>query len=218
MLKFNYRALFRRRGEDEGKLRRRQTSSTVMSHRVFIAINLPEETKKQLSLYRVKWPELPCRWTKKENIHITLVFLGYVKDEELPEILEAVKTAALKNKPFSINLNKICYGPTDKKPARMVWAEGEKSNKLAKLQTDLENALQGETSNFKGEGRAFAPHITLGRLKSWEFKTLEPEEKPEISEEISLSFEVNSIEIMESKLKPQGPDYFALESLALDSK
>lgn len=211
-------------------MKKRITSLTIMSHRVFIAINLPEDTKKQLSLYQAKWPELPCRWTKKENIHITLVFLGYVKDEELPEILKTAKEAAMRNKPFLINLNKICYGPTDKKPPRMVWAEGEKSKELAKLQTDLENSLQGEVSDFKldelrssqpfagarvKEGRAFACHITLGRLKSWEFKTLEPEERPEISEEISLSFEVNSVEIMESKLKPQGPDYFALESLAL---
>ena len=199
-------------------MKKRATSLTIMSHRVFIAINLPEDTKKQLSLYQAKWPELPCRWTKKENIHITLVFLGYVKDEELPEILKIVKEAALRNKPFFINLKKICYGPTDKKPARMVWTEGEKSKELAILQMDLENSLQGEVSNLKRESRAFAPHITLGRLKSWEFKTLEPEERPEISEEISLSFEVNSIEIMESKLKPQGPDYFTLESLTLGRK
>lgn len=189
-----------------------------MPHRVFIAINLPEDVKKQLSLFQLKLPDLPCRWTKKENLHITLVFLGYVKDEELPEILEVVRTVASKNSPFLINLKKICYGPTDKKPPRMVWAEGEKSRELAILQTDLENALQGEVSNFKGEARAFAPHITLGRLKLWEFRTLESEERPEISEEISLTFEVSSIEIMESKLKPQGPDYFILESMALVEK
>jgi 2'-5' RNA ligase len=200
-----------------------------MPRRIFIAINLPEQIKKELSSLREKWPELPCRWTKKENLHITLIFLGYVKDEELPEILEVVKTTASKNKPFLINLKRICYGPphqskhgtgqaTDKKPARMVWAEGEKSIEMAKLQTDLENALQGGTLDFKKETRAFAPHITLGRLKLWEFRQMEPEEKPEISEEISLNFEVSSIEIMESKLKPQGPDYFALESMELAEK
>lgn len=189
-----------------------------MNHRIFIAINLPEDVKKQLSLYQARWPELPCRWTKKENIHITLVFLGYVRDEELPEILKAVKEAGIKNKPFLISLKRICYGPTDKKPPRMVWAEGEKSRELAMLQTDLEDVLQGGVASFKKETRSFAPHITLGRLKLWEFKTMETDEKPEISEEISLSFEVNSIEVMESKLKPQGPDYFVLESMELAGK
>ena len=200
-------------------MEKRATSLTIMGHRVFIAINLPEDIKKQLSFYQSKWPELPCRWTRKENLHITLVFLGYVKDEELPEILKNAKTAATRNKPFLINLNKICYGPTDKKPPRMVWAEGEKSQELGNLQIDLEKAVLESFTSYRnevsGSGRAYAPHINLGRLKIWEFKAIEPEERPEISEEISLSFEVSSVEIMESRLKPKGPDYFVLESLLL---
>ncbi len=189
-----------------------------MRHRVFIAINLPEDIKQQLFFYRSRWPELPARWTKKENLHITLVFLGYVRDDELMDILGTVKTAVSKNQPFSINLKKICYGPIDKKPPRMIWAEGEKSAELAKLQRDLENSLSGKAAQFEKEARAFAPHITLARLKPWEFRRIEPEERPEISEEISLSFEVNSIELMESVLKPKGPDYFVLESMAMAGK
>jgi len=195
---------------------------TIMGHRIFIAINLPEDIKKQLSLYQSKWPELPCRWTRKENLHITLVFLGYVKDEELPEILKNAKTAAVRNKPFLINLNKICYGPTDKKPPRMVWAEGERSQELGNLQIGLEKAVLESFTSYRnevsGSGRTYAPHINLGRLKIWEFKAIEPEERPEISEEISLSFEVSSVEIMESVLKPKGPDYFVLESIELGKK
>lgn len=189
-----------------------------MRHRIFIAINLPEEIKKELGSFRLKWPELPVRWTKKENLHITLVFLGYVRDEELLEIFEAVKEAAAKNQPFFINLKEICYGPTNKKTPRMIWVKGEKSMALSKLQADLENALTGRIPQFEKENRAFSPHITLGRIKSWEFKRMEPEERPEIKEEISLGFEVNSIEIMESKLKPKGPDYFVLESVVLGSR
>ncbi len=194
------------------------TSLTIMGHRVFIAINLPEDIKKQLSFYQSKWLELPCRWTKKENLHITLVFIGYVNDEELLDICKITKEITPRNQPFLINLKKICYGPTDKKPPRMIWAEGEKSRELAELQDDLKNSIQGETSSFKKENRPYAPHINLGRLKIWEFKAIEPEQRPEISEEISLSFEVSSVEIMESRLKPKGPDYFVLESLLLGVK
>jgi len=56
------------------------------------------------------------------------------------------------------------------------------------------------------------PHINLGRIKTWQFRQIEPEERPEINENINLSFEVNSIEIMESRLKRTGPDYTILES------
>ena len=165
-----------------------------MKHRIFIAINLPENIKNKLSSYETKWPELPVRWTKKENLHITLEFLGYLTDEELVELCQKTKEFSLKHKPFSVHLNKICYGPPKKMPPRMVWVVGEKIQEL--------NII---------------PHITLGRIKTWEWRQIEPEERPEINEEIDLSFEVNSIDVMESELKRTGPNYIVLESCPLKS-
>jgi len=194
-----------------------------MNHRIFIAINLPEDTKKRLTEYQDKWPELPIRWTKKENIHITLIFLGYLSNGELLEVIETAKEAASRNPVFSINLNKICYGPPKKMPPRMVWVEGEKSKELGKLQSDLENSLL--SSSIKGlekENRPYSPHITLGRIKTWEWRQLEIEERPEVNEEIfppagGLTFEVNSIEVMESQLRRGGPEYTILESISLSN-
>ncbi|MEK7519235.1 MAG: RNA 2',3'-cyclic phosphodiesterase [Patescibacteria group bacterium] len=186
-----------------------------MRHRVFIAINLPENVKKELNSYQFKWPELPIKWTKKDNLHITLVFLGYLREEELVDILKITNNIILKHEPFFIRLKKICYGPSDKKPPRMIWVESEKSERLGKLQRDLTNSLSGFSSNPKTEsGKNYTSHITLGRLKQWEFRSIEPEERPWISEEIDLSFEVNSIDIMESHLKKGGPKYTILESLS----
>ncbi len=188
-----------------------------MRHRIFIAINLPGDVKKRLSDCQKNWPELPCRWTKRENLHITLIFLGYLSDEELVDIIKTTQEVASRNLPFSINLNKIIYGPP-KKPPRMVWVEGEKSQELANLQKALENAFMPSESSPKedtGEARPYSPHITLGRIKTWEFRQVEPEERPEISEEISLIFPVESIEIMESQLKRTGPEYTILESCSL---
>lgn len=186
-----------------------------MRHRIFIAINLPEDIKKKLLEYQLRWPELPARWTKKDNLHITLAFLGYLTDEEVLEICKIVKEVAPKYEPFLINLKRIIYGPP-KKPPRMIWAEGEKTEELGKLQKDLENALEGISKELSEEqGRGYAPHITLSRIKQWEFRQIEPEESPEINEEINLSFEVNSIEVMESQLKKGGLEYTILESIRL---
>ena len=195
-----------------------------MKHRIFIAINLPENIKRKLFDHQEKIDEMfafadssPVRWTKKENLHITLFFLGYVADQEILDVCRIVKEAAQKNEPFSLNLNKISYGPPGKKP-RMIWVAGEKSKELGKLQRDLEcSLLQRKISVTAKESRPYSTHITLGRLKQWQFKNIEPEERPEISEDISLNFEVQSIEIMESKLKPAGPDYLILESMELGS-
>src|SRR3989344_27323 len=176
-----------------------------MRRRIFIAINLPEKIKNQMADFQLKWPELPCRWVKRENLHLTLAFLGYLTDEEIINVCKTAKETTLKYSPFVIKMDKIIYGPP-KKPARMVWLEGEKSENLTKLQDDLAGAL-----GIKEE-RDYSPHLTLGRLKQWEFQRLEPEERPEINEDISLGFEVSSIEIMESQLKRNGPIYTILES------
>ena len=185
-------------------------------HRVFIAINLPENIKKELVFYQEKWPGLPVRWTKEDNLHITLIFLGSVNDEEIVEICKVTKEAAEKHSSFLVNFKKISYGPPGKEPPRMVWVEGEKSKELGKLQQDLGNSL-GNANLGKTEAREYALHLTLGRIKEWEFRKIEPEERPEINEEISLSFEVNSIEVMESELKRAGPEYCVLESASLKS-
>jgi len=185
-------------------------------HRVFIAINLPEEIKKELFSYSEKFTELPAKWTGKDNLHITLEFLGVLTDEEIGEVCVIVKAVAERHSSFSLNLSQILYGPPKKIPPKMVWAEGEKSKELSLLREDLENSLM-EKIRFVPENRAFAPHITLARISSWEWKGIEIEERPEINETIDLPFTVESIEVMESVLKRGGPVYTILESHNLNT-
>lgn len=187
-----------------------------MKRRIFIAVNLPEHIKKELYGYKNKWPELPCRWTKKDNLHITLSFLGYLSDEEMLTICDIARKVAKNHNPFSVKLNKIVFGPPKKAPPKMVWAEGEKSKDLSALKNDLEKSVaSSENAQFLQESRLFSPHITLARIQAWQFRKIELEEKPEINEEINLNFEVSSIDVMESELKKGGPEYIILESAPL---
>lgn len=185
-----------------------------MRHRAFIAINLPERTKKELAKFQSQWQDLPAKWTKPENLHITLAFLGYLSDQEMPEICKITEKIASQNQPFSLNLTKISYGPPKQMPPRMVWIKGEASEELTKLKNDLENALSDDL-RYKKENRPFSPHITLGRIQKWEFRRIEPEERPQVESDISLSFDVSSIEVMESVLKRGGAEYTVLESCPL---
>ena len=187
-----------------------------MNHRVFIAINLPENTKEKLLNEQEKWSELPARWARKDNVHVTLVFLGYVSDQDLIEICKTTEEVAVKHQPFSVNLTNICYAPPKKIPPSMVWATGEGGELLGGLQKDLENALLNSGGTFQSqENRPYIPHITLARIRKWEWRRIEPDERIEVDEDISLNFEVNSIEVMESKLKKGGPEYIVLESAQL---
>ena len=188
----------------------------MKKHRIFIAINLPEGIRKKLLSYREKWPELPVRWARPENLHITLAFLGLRSDSELLGICRAAESAVSETPPFTISLSKLIYGPPNKKLPGMIWVIGEKSPEFSILRNSLEKSLATSSRvNFSPEHRVFSPHITLGRIRIWEFRRVDPEERPDVEEEISLSFSVNSIEVMESRLRRGGPEYIVLESYPL---
>lgn len=177
--------------------------------RIFIAINLPEEMKRRSADYQKKWANLDpnlIRWVKKENLHITLVFIGYVTDDEMYEIINSVKEIAKKHNPFFINLERIILGPPDKTP-RMFWAQGEKSEKLGKLQGDLEEKIQQRS----GGRHAFRPHITLARFKYPLVKSL----PKKVDDEFKAQIPVETIGVMQSNLKRSGAEYSVLESIPL---
>ncbi len=205
----------------------------MQQHRLFIAINLPESIKNRLlkvqkqigELFIGSLDELPrqevIRWTKKDNLHITLEFVGYTDNDGVLEFSRAIEEIAKKNNPFLVRLNKICYAPPGKKEPRMVWTIGEKSREFAKLRQTIEDyfsLIPDKNSNNKKEERKFSPHVTLGRIRQWQWKKIEPEERPNIEEEINLKFEVKSIELMESKLKRGGPEYTILKTQNLKSE
>ena len=186
-----------------------------MLKRLFIAINLPENLKEKLIKFQQKFKELPAKWVKKENLHLTLVFLGYLKEFHLEKVKEIVKSTAKDFSPFSVFLKKVCFGPPKISPPRLVWVELEKNENLENLVKKLQNQLKENKVPFLVEEREFLPHITLARIKKWEFQRMELEERPRINELIKDSFEVRSIEIMESHLKRTGAEYSVLESFSL---
>ncbi len=173
-------------------------------------------------------------WIKAYNLHITLDFIGYVNNDDLLKVSKIVKEVAVRSNPFLVRLGKICYGPLASLPAesgmragpinrkqpKMVWSVGQKSKEFAFLRDDLENSLSDFPENRQNlslnkKERKFSPHVTLGRIRQWEWKRIDPEERPIIDENINLSFSVNSIEIMESVLKKKGAEYTTLESVQL---
>ena len=98
-------------------------------HRIFVAINLPGDIRKALFEYSKKWPNLPAKWTNKDNLHITLEFLGSLTEEELGEACVAVKEVAERNESFSLSLRQILYGPPQKDHSQHAqFLDGEKGD------------------------------------------------------------------------------------------
>ncbi|MDD5446016.1 MAG: RNA 2',3'-cyclic phosphodiesterase [Candidatus Pacebacteria bacterium] len=153
--------------------------------RIFTAINLDNETKKKLKEKQERIKEIvdfPISWTDENNFHITLLFLGSLRKEELENILKETEKKAKEFSPFSFSFDKITY--FSKEAPKMIWAKGKISKEIEEL-------------SIKG----IIPHVTLGRIKREAIETLSREDLPEIEKEIDISFNVSSIEIMESNLR-----------------
>jgi 2'-5' RNA ligase len=67
----------------------------------------------------------------------------------------------------------------------------------------------------KKNHREFLPHITLGRIREWQWRQIDVEERPLIEKDISINFKVISIDVMESQLKRTGAEYSILKSFSL---
>ncbi len=185
-----------------------------MKRRIFIAINLSEKIKKRLKEYREQHDGLPVRWTKAPSLHLTLVFIGYVDNEQMLEVCKIARKTAEEMEPFFINFKRIVLGPPGREP-RMIWLEGQASEELAQLRSWLEKTLLAGNIGFhKPETRVFSPHITLARIKmnEWREAQINP---AEIKMDFPAPVEVNSIEVMESDLKFDGAEYATLESCPL---
>ncbi|HOZ16562.1 MAG TPA: RNA 2',3'-cyclic phosphodiesterase [Candidatus Portnoybacteria bacterium] len=199
----------------------------MIKKRIFIAINLSKQIKKQLFDWELKLEQeyklgefrgKNINWVIKDNLHITLVFIGYATDDEIYDIAKKMKSVAKKHQPFFINLEKIILGPASSinrplKSKRMFWVEGEKSQELAKLQNDLEGALN-MNDNYQKELYVFNPHITLARFKSSEV-VKRIKEQGIVDKKISYQISVDNIELMQSNLSRRGPEYIVLESIEL---
>ncbi len=178
--------------------------------RIFIAINLPAEIKSQLgklekeieALFPEEVSGTVFKWVKSEILHLTLLFIGEIKEEKLQDIIEIARQSVADIKPFNIKFKKVCYGSARKVPPRLIWLEIERN--------DLLNQISGKLGNFN-----FSPHITLARIRTWQWKQIDPEEQPDIEKEINLETSVDSIDIMESVLKRSAPEYVILQKILL---
>lgn len=204
----------------------------MTKRRVFIAINLPEKIKKRLVEYRERYSFLPVRWTKKDSLHLALIFIGYVSNEQALELCRAVREIVDKAEPFTIRFKKIiCMSPSSASPShkasdeqrkatggkpRMVWVEGEKSEELIDLKSQIEKALLNVDSGLsKKDYKPFTPHMTLARVNQTNKFLPENFDWTSIEEPFNFQVPVQSIEVMESDLRSSGAEYAVLESCLL---
>jgi 2'-5' RNA ligase len=185
--------------------------------RLFVALELDGQAEVMLADYqhRLAALEPAVRWVRPEQIHLTLQFLGEVTDTRVMEIARSLDALSdLSSFYFEIGGVGTFGSP---RAARVIWAGVHMPNPaLAALQKKCEGALA--ELGYAPEGRAYMPHLTLGRVK-------DPRAGGQIAEVVAglqlqasgqLRQTASEVVLFESTLGPQGSQYVVVHKVLLD--
>lgn len=126
--------------------------------RLFVAIVLPEAVKDRLVWLTGGVPG--AKWIDRENMHLTLRFIGEVPEDRVADIHHGL--SRIRQEPFDVALAGVGYFKQGRKPT-VVWAGLDRNEALVQLHDKIEQALQRE--GLPSDGRRFSPHVTLARLQ-----------------------------------------------------
>ncbi len=178
--------------------------------RIFFAVNLPSNIKQSLAPEVARFHHLKFREIPKDNWHVTVKFIGEVESAVVPRISEVVAPIVSKFKPFELQISHLGFlNP------KIFAVFLERSTKLFAVYKMIDERLAALRIALPDKYRGFTPHITVGRkspgfagelhgVRHLPLKTREP-----------LTFEVSSVELMESELDFDGAVYKVITKYSL---
>lgn len=187
--------------------------------RTFIGIPLPDDVVDALTdaCDAVKAADESWRgekWVPRENVHVTLKFLGNITEESLAALAESVERAASLHDAFDMRDGGLRAVPSPVR-ARMLWGTFlDPEGYCAALAAELDRACL--EFGVQPDERTFKPHATLVRTRV-------PKPVAEAALEAARGelvrlpecVSVPSITLFSSRLTPRGPIYTALRECGL---
>lgn len=212
--------------------------------RTFIAIEIPANVRASIADHinrlRRECPDVGASWTREDNLHLTLKFLGEVAITRVPALSDAAAKAARSIEPFSLLISGCGSFPSHGKP-KVLWVgvssetpadrgpqaasplgadaggfepEGRTST-LEQLHTAIEDECTD--ADFERDSRAFHPHLTIARVRKPKGigRLVETHRTLNFP---SHDFVVGEIVVFKSELLRQGSKHTALSRHQLGTK
>lgn len=180
--------------------------------RTFVAITLePTISQRAEALVaRMKPHASQARWVEQESLHLTLLFLGDLEDQEIAEACSGADWAARANQPFSARLAGVSAIPDMNRPKALWLGVTDGADELSRLQADMVDSL--EDLMPRSENKPYVPHLTLARLGRGLQGTSEhlPEVLANLSDYDAGEMSVTEATVYASELHRQGPVYHVL--------
>jgi len=167
-----------------------------MQRKIFIGIDLDKHVKNMLVKSVRKWHNLPIKWHKEESLHISLIPIGWVNEDDIFDISSAIEVATNETDNLNIEFDKIVTiskkDSNDPKDAQLVRLEGKDSEGLKILFEKLE----GELGLPVVKKKHFKPLVTLGRMRAKKWQELE--KYPNINVDFPVIMNVFNVTLFET--------------------
>jgi len=175
--------------------------------RLFAALKIPEEIKDKIFGYCFDGVENSSdyKWEAKEKIHLTLKFIGDVKDELLPEIINEIEFVK-RYSSFYCTISKFGFFFRDREP-KILWCNLDTDDSMVMLVDELDKRLR--KFGIEVEKRKFKGHLTLLRIKkNVNEKFIQGFKEYKFD---PVNFNTNQVALIQSMLKPTGSEYKVLK-------
>lgn len=185
---------------------------TSESWRLFIAIELPAEIRQRIKQHidhlRAVCPDVRASWTREDNLHLTLKFLGDIEVNRVDSLAQALMHAAARTPSFDLVIQDCGVFPPRGKP-NVLWIGI--SPEIGPACLHLYQAIEDECekAGLKRDERKFHPHFTIARLRH-PAGARELANRHQETEFEPLALEVDSVCLVRSELSSSGSRYTIL--------
>ena len=181
-----------------------------MKRKVFININIPPSVKKRLVRATEAFSDLPVKWTKEDNLHISFLPIGYILDEAVLDICAKAREVSAGIEILDIEFNEIVVGPSEDDP-RAIWLRGKSSPEFLEAHEKVEKAL----GFFSSKKKSFKPHIVLGKIRKHLWDEMAEGQK-KVRKDFPLIVTMESLDVMASSFEEAGAEFSIIESCPLN--
>lgn len=180
--------------------------------RCFISFDVEDESILDRMVEAQRLLLTSCRGlkaVKRENVHITLRFLGEISPAMVDSVIEVMNRVSFT--PFTIKISGVGAFPNLRRPS-VIWAGiTEGVEELKEIFRQIESGLI--EIGFKPEPKGFSPHITLARVRRGFNRSAVASKVLELSDFEFGEFRAENLRLKRSVLTPKGPIYSTIHEV-----
>jgi len=189
--------------------------------RLFFALFPPPSVRHAIGAFQKELQDAVSdsgvRWTRQEQFHFTVRFLGEIAEPVVPRLIEAATRVCTEQPTFSAAFGNLELLPNARHPHTLVLGARTGLAEMATLARALDRAFRGLELGIAPENRPFRAHLTLARIKN-------PNAAEAVQTLLQRSwqrldqippFMVESCTLVHSELRPDGPIYTPLAECLL---